>query len=484
VPADFDRGTKPSIAVIGGGIAGLTTAYEILERSQRQERGVDVLCLEASDRPGGNIRSTREDGFLYEWAANGFLDNAPATVTLVRRLGLEDRVLKAQEAAEKRFIFRKGRLREVPMTPPAFLTSGILSLPGKLRLMLEPVIPSRRSDAEESVFDFASRRIGPEAASVLVDAMVSGIYAGNVKRLSLEGTFPKMRAMERDHGTLFRAMLAKRKEAAASGKTAGGPSGPGGRLTSFKDGLQELVDTLGRAVGPNLKLSTPVTRLSSMGLRGFRINPREGKPLDVDAVVLACPAWTAAGMVESVDRELSRTLGSIPSASLSVVHLGFRLKDLGRDLDGFGFLVPRGQGPRVLGVLWASSIFEQRAPDDSVLLTAMIGGAHDPGTLDLDDGSLLGVVRDDLRKTMGVAADPCFMRVVRHPRGIPQYDLGHMQRLATIDERLGDLPGLWLAGNSYRGIAINACVEEAPRIAESVLEYVNRRDDLTATHTT
>jgi oxygen-dependent protoporphyrinogen oxidase len=466
---------KPSVAVIGGGIAGLVATYELVERAGRFDRGIDVRCYEATDRVGGNIRTTSEDGFLCEWGATGFLDNAPETITLIRRLGLEERSVKARDIAARRFIYRKGKLREVPLGPGAFLTSSILSPWGKLRLLGEPFVPGRRSAETESVFAFAERRIGRAAASILVDAMVSGVYAGDSRRLALETTFPKMRSMESDHGSLFRAMLARRKTAPKGGEAGGGPAGPGGRLISFRDGLQELIDTLARAIGPRLCLESPIARVTHMGARGFRLHPSEGAPFEVDAVIVACPAWHAAPLLQAMDPTLGQALDEIPSAAVAVVHLGYRRDALGPQPEGFGFLVPRGQGPRILGALWPSCMFEGRAPEGSRLFTVMIGGAHDPEGARLDDAKLMRLARTDLQLTMGIHANPYFVRVIHHPRGIPQYEMGHRDRLQTIDSRLEETPGLWIAGNSLRGVAINSCVAEAPGVAEAALAFLERR---------
>lgn len=462
-----------TVVVIGGGVAGLATAYEIVQRSRGT---VDVVCFEAARRPGGNIRSDREEGFVCEWGPNGFLDNVPATLDLVERLGLARRLLPSDEAAARRYIFRAGKLRKLPGGAASFLTSDVLSWPGKLRVLTEPFRGAPRLPEEAgSVYDFAARRIGKEAASVLVDAMVSGIYAGNARALCLRSTFPKMWAMESQHGSLTRAMLARRKEAKSGAGPSGGPSGPGGRLTSFLDGLQELTDALALALGRSLRLGAAVSRVSDMGVRGFRVHPAEGAPIDASAVVLACAAPQAAALVQSMDGELARAMAGVPEASLAVVHLGFDAAELGRPLDGFGFLVPRRQGPRILGTLWTSSIFPMRAPADKALLTTMIGGAHDPEAVTLPDERLVDLVRLDLQATMGLAATPRFVRIYRHPRGIPQYDLGHQDRLEAIDSRLREHPGLFVSGNSYRGISVNACVEEAPKLAESALALVARR---------
>jgi oxygen-dependent protoporphyrinogen oxidase len=456
------------VIVVGGGISGLAVAHGLMERGK--ERGIDVLCLEASDRPGGNIRTTRERGFLCEWGATGFLDSAPATLTLARMAGLEERLVRARDEAARRFVYRAGRLHQVPLGGLSLLASGILPPLDLLRLFLEPLIPRRRAEEPESVHAFAARRIGRGAADLLVDPLVSGVFAGDARQLELETTFPVMREMESRHGSLFRAWLARRRS-----PSAGGPAGPGGRLASFTDGLEELIVALARALGPRLELGRLVTALSGRGTHGFRVHLREGAPHDADCVVLACPAEQVASIVRALDAELAAALDEIPRASLAVVHLGYRRQALGPQPDGLGFLVPRGQGPRILGALWPASIFPGRAPPEGLLVSAMIGGAHDPGAVNLDDLRLLAAVKADLRTVLDIRADPYFVKVVRHPRGIPQYTLGHRARQRVVDRRLAALPGLWVTGNSVRGISINACVGEADRVAGQVLESLAAR---------
>jgi len=459
------NGKPVLVVVVGGGVSGLTVAYELIERSQRMARPVEVLCLDAGDRPGGNIRTKRIDGFLCESGPNGFLDNAPATLTLATRLGISDRLIRARPEAEIRYIFRGGKLRRVPAGPSSFMTSDVISVLGRLRLICEPFIPRKRNaDQDESIYAFARRRLGKQAAAILIDSMVGGIYGGDSKNLSLAATFAKMHAMEKEHGSLVRAMLAKRKQSGG-----GGPSGPGGKLTSFNDGMQEFITALSSAVGDRLRLETPVEKISDMGSRGFRVLLKSGAPFDADAVVLACPSWKSAELVEEFDSELGGAMAAIPSAPLAVVHLGFSKAALGDKLNGFGYLTPRGQGLRSLGTIWTSSLFENRAPDGRCLLTTMVGGALYPEATSLTDSELISLVRKDLGISMGITVEPYFSQIYRHPRGIPQYTLGHLDRLKTIDERLKQHPRLWVSGNSYRGIAINACIEEAPQIAEEVL---------------
>jgi oxygen-dependent protoporphyrinogen oxidase len=457
------------VAIVGGGVAGLALAHALGQKGARA-RGVEALVLERSPRAGGNIRSEVRDGYLLEAGPNGFLDSAPETLDLVRELGLEGELLPSHDRARKRYIFRRGRLHPLPGGPGAFLTSGLLSWPGKLRVALEP-LARPRPEGDETIHEFASRRIGREAAEVLIDPMVSGVFGGDSRRLSLRACFPAMWTMETDHGGLFRALLAKTW---AKRKTKGtAPLGaPLGRLTSFRGGTETLVRALARARGDALKTGVLVRGLAPAG-DGYELALEGGGVVAADAVVLAGGAGESARVVEGLDGELASLLRGIPSAALAVVCLGYEESRLPRALDGFGFLIPRGEGPRILGVLWDSSIYPGRAPSGRALLRAMIGGAHDDGALALDDAALLSVVRKDLALTMGLEADPVLVRIFRHPRGIPQYTVGHLDRLARAEARLERLPGVYLAGNSYRGVAINACVAEAGPLAGRILSRLS-----------
>lgn len=495
------------VVIVGGGITGLATALHLQDQAAATAEPLDVVVLEAADRPGGNLQTHRVDGFTIEGGPNGFLDNVPATLELVRRLGLHDQLQRAEESAANRYLYRNGRLHLLPSGPLAFLRSSVLSLRGRLRVFAEPFAPPRPAGADESVYDFAARRIGPEAASVLVDAMVSGVFAGDVHELSLRSAFPRMARMEEEHGGLVRAMVARlgerrsaRKEArarASRGEDAaaltrtGGPAGPGGTLTSFRGGLETLVDGLASAVGDDLRLRSPVSGLRRTGddplppdamAAGLRpdTGPRpwtvalaSGDTLDADAVVLAVPSPHAASLLEPLDPALGLTIAGIRTAGLAVVALGFRAEDL-PDLHGFGFLVPRGTGPEILGCLWDSSIFPGRAPEGRVLMRAMIGGAHDPASVSAPEQVLLDRVTQDLEATMGLRAEPVLTRVFRWPHGIAQYRVGHQDRLDHIHARLRENPGLWLAGSSFYGISMNACFERAPVQAAEILAFLGR----------
>ena len=452
------------VVVVGGGIAGLAIAWELLSRPELLPAGAGVIALEAGPRAGGNIRTERRDGYVCEWGPTGFLDDAPATLDACRRLGLGPRLTAADAAAERRFIVRGGKLRELPSGPISFLGSDVLTLRGRLRVFGEPFVRPRRSEADESVFEFAKRRIGREAALVLVDALVTGIWAGNADNLSLRSALPKLAALERDHGGLVRGMIAKRGG-------GGGATGPRGRLTSFPDGLDELPKALAAALGSRLRLSARATNIERLNQGGFRIALDGAPPLDAPAVILACPSWFAAPLLAGLDGSLSSQVAGIPTVAVAVVHLGFAREDA-RGLVGFGFLVPRGESASVLGVLLPSNIFPHRAPEGHALATVMLGGARDPSAVAGTDQTLIDHAAEALASLAGVRSSPRFAMVIRHARAIPQYVLGHADRLNAIDARLRDIRGLFLAGNSYHGIAINSCLAEAPSVAGNVAAFL------------
>ena len=483
------------IVVVGGGIAGLATAFELRERAARVPGGLDVRLVEAAPRLGGNLRTERDAGYRVEWGPNGFLDNVPETLDLVRRLGLGGELLPSAAAAARRFLFRDGRLHLLPGGPGSFLTCPVLSLRGRLRVLGEP-FAAKHPGGDETVYEFARRRIGAEAAHVLVGAMVSGVFAGDARQLSLASCFPKMAEMEAAHGGLVKAMLTKqrargaaRRELArlrARGEDApdmerpGGPVGPAGRLTSFRGGIQTFTDALAGALGPTAESGRSVTRLEPIDgregtTRRWRLLFGESELLEADEVVLAIPAVQAAALFAPLDEVLATTVRGIPSASLAVLALAydepaFHARDLGGGPgtpNGFGFLVPRGEGPRILGALWDSSVFPgQRAPAGKVLLRVMIGGALDSEAVGLPEEELLRIARADLAATMGLEATPERHWLFRHRLGISQYTVGHAARLATIADRLANLPGLHVAGQSYFGVSMNGCCEQAVRFAE------------------
>lgn len=457
------------IAVVGGGISGLATALQLVDRAAAKSQPLEVTVVEAGSEPGGNIRTECCDGFVIESGPNGFVDDTPATLRLVERLGLGSELVRAGEAAATRYLFRNGHLIPLPTGPLALLRSPILSRRGRLRVLLEPFARSKPEGVDETVHDFAARRLGSEATEVLVDAMVSGVFAGDIRRLSLASAFPKLAHMEDDHGSLFRAVI-------ASGRQRDRPR-PG--LTSFRSGLGSLIEHLVDELGDAVQTDSPVTRIEPITRPAsphcWRVVTGAGEAFEVGSVVLSAPAARTAPLLAPIDATLAEAVEGIDSAGLAVVAFGYEARAVGGFLRGFGFLAPRSEGQRSLGCLWDSSIFPQRAPADHALLRVMIGGAHDRQAVDLDDDRLSDIARHDLATTMNVTAEPVLERVFRHRLGIPQYQPGHERRLQQLDERLGGLPGLYLTGSSYRGVSINACIASAERIADVILTEVAAR---------
>jgi len=462
------------IAIIGAGISGLSTAYAVEQLAAAAGLEVETVVLEKKTRTGGKIRSIREEGFLCEWGPNGFLDNKPMTLELCDRLGIRERLLRSDDNARKRFIYSEGMLHQLPENGPAFLKSKLISWQGKARLACEPLIPARREGADESLADFGRRRLGSEALDKLIAPMVSGIFAGDPETMSLKSCFPRIHQLEQEYGGLIKAMvrLAKKKRAdIKAGKAVASAAGPGGVLTSFVEGIQELTECAALAVRGEVRTGSGVaTIVPKEG--GFELKMEDGGTIDAEIVVSAAPAPAVATMLEAADTLLAATLREIPYAPMNVVCFGYARDKIARDLDGFGYLIPRKEGRNTLGTLWDSSIFPNRAPEGRVLLRSMMGGATNPGAIDLSESEVQARVRADLKEIMGIAAEPDFVRVFRHEQAIPQYTVGHGRRLMALDERLQSISGLFLTGNAFFGVGLNDCVHSSNQIAERVVGFI------------
>jgi oxygen-dependent protoporphyrinogen oxidase len=459
--------------IIGGGISGLTVAHASGWANQPGK----LELWECTDRLGGTVGTDHIDGYSVDWGPNGFLDREPLTLQLVDELGLRDQLEPANPKSEKRFIVKRGALHPVPFSPVKMLATGLLSPLEKARVFCEPFIPARRDDGDESVFDFAARRIGRAAAETFVDPMVSGIYGGLARELSLPACFPVMREMEMRYGGLVKALIARQREKrrALKGKgvtekqQSGGPAGPGGHLTSFKTGFDRLIRKLGEQMQPLIKKGRRVSSIRYNG-QEWEIKDSSGLTAQAKRVVIACPTYAAAQLMKDFDRELSAAFEAIPYAPIIVVATGHRREDIRHPVDGFGFLIPRSQGMRTLGSIWTSAIFEQRAPEGFIQFRSMLGGAGDPSVLELSDDQLWKTLRRELDPLVGILNDPAFMRIYRWERGIPQFKLGHRERRAKIEKLVSAHPGLFISGNAYYGVSLNDCVKMAYRVARRLID--------------
>ncbi len=478
-----------NVLIAGGGISGLVTAYRLLER----EPTLEVQVLEAAGRLGGTMGTEVVQGLVFERGPNGFLDNVSSTLDLARELGLQDRLRAASSAAKKRYLLKKGRLHALPQGPGEFLRSPLLSFGGKLRLLAEPFQARGEPGEDESVAAFGRRRLGAEAAATFFDPLVTGIYAGDVERVSLESAFPRLAAMERGHGSLFRALLALRREkrrapaaeagtppdasAPASAAAPAGaqrpPSRGTGQLHSFEHGLEDLVEALATRLAGRIRLNAPVEEVRR-GRDGYDVVLRDRSVVRSRCVVAALPSPRTATLVSSWNPDLAMALEEIPYAPVAVVCLGYERAQVEHPLDGFGFLIPRDQGVRILGVIFVSSIFPAHAPEGTASLRVLVGGARDPEVVGLTAEDLEALVLREAGPILGLRGEPIARRIYRYAQGIPQYNVGHAKRLRRIDGWLKEIPGFFVTGNAYRGVGINDCVAEGGRVARDVLQFISK----------
>ena len=447
--------------VIGGGISGLTCAYEL------RSRGVPVLLLEATDRPGGVIQSVKQDGFLFELGPQSVL-SSDSLLQLASRLGLQDALLEADPRAP-RYVYLGGRLHLVPMAPPSLFFTSLLGFSSKARLLSEPFRKTAPSESDESVADFVRRKFGRELLEHLVGPFVSGVYAGDPERLSLRSAFPALHEFEKNYGSVIRGAMKSRP---AKDK-------PRPTLCDFREGLETLVTALRDELGDSLRTGISVESIHRGKANGdshFEIQARSSgttETIVADALIIATPARTAAHILAGLSARFREVLNRIEYAAVAVVSTGYRREQVGHPLAGFGFLVPRKEGRRQLGTVWSSSLFPGRAPEGMVSLATFVGGATDPNLFDLSDEQIAATVEAENAQILQISGAPLARRVDRWTDAIPQYNLGHAEVLRGLREEIARFPGLFLTGSYFDGPAVPACIDHALRTAATVQESIS-----------
>lgn len=475
------------VAVVGGGIAGLAAAHRVLEL----DPAASISLFEAGPRLGGSLHTELVDGFLIEHGADSFITNLPAGVDLCRRLGLAEQLIATNETRRRAFVVRRGRLLPVPegftlMAPSRVwpvLATPILSPAGKMRMAWEYFVPRRQSEADESLSSFVRRRLGREVFERLVQPLVAGIYTADPERLSLAATLPRFLEMERTHGSLIRATLRQRGQAAAA-------QASGARYSLFvtlRDGLSSLVAAIAdRLPAGSARTNCAVARIerdeanSTWRLRfaasaSTNHGPEETMAQDFDGVVLATSARVAGRLLAAVDAPLSAELSAITYASTAVVSLAFSSRQIVHQLDGFGFVVPAIERRKILSASFSSQKFAGRAPEAQALFRVFIGGACQGELLEQSDTELERIAREELAELLGAGGPPTLARVARWADAMPQYHLGHLERVARIESRVAALPGLALAGNAYRGVGIPQVIASGEAAAERAITHVGER---------
>ncbi len=449
---------SPSIAVLGAGITGLTAAWHL------RRAGYSPVIFEKSPYAGGVIGTMRSDGWLHERGPNSLLEGSADVAAFIDEIGLSGRRIYASPAAKQRYVVRGGQLVATPSSPRTFISTKLFSWRAKLWLAGEPLRRRARPDREESVADFVLRRIGREFLDYAVDPFVGGVYAGDPARLSVRHAFPKLHALEQEHGSLILGSLKRRN-------TSGGPKG---RIFSFPDGLGELPAAIAHSLGDVVRLQTEAKAIRYNGHR-WEIDCEKGNQSWMEecaAVVCALPANALASLkIEGVpDPSRLEVLRQIEHPPVASVFTGFKRTDVGHPLDGFGVLMPQVEQSPILGVLFSSSLFPGRAPDGHVALTSFVGGVRQPKLMELDDWELLRLVQGELDRLLGVRGLPVFTHVQRWPRAIPQYTLGYQRYKDAITAVERSAPGLFIGGNCRDGISIGNCIESGQRLATVTAE--------------
>jgi protoporphyrinogen/coproporphyrinogen III oxidase len=438
------------IAIVGGGISGLTAAHLLVAA------GHDVTLFDDALEPGGLIRSERRDGFLCERGPQALLDGAAEVRALIAAAGLSGRAVAAGPAARRRFVYVGGALRPFPSSPPALFKTSLLSARGKLRLFAEPLM--RRAappDPDESVLDLVARRFGAEAARRAAAPAVIGIYAGDAAEIAARAAFPRLGELEDKHGSILRGLFRARGKSRM------------GRATSFPDGLGELPRALAAQLGPRRR----ALRVDSVAPRGPVWSVATGgQSFEADRVLLTTPAAVTASLLAPHAPEAAEALRAIPHAPVAVVTLGFRAarETLGMDLEAYGFVAARGEGLELLGCQYETSVFPGRAPDGTVLVRAIMGGTFNPRLVDAADDVLAAQTVGDLGRAAGLKREPDFVDVWRARPGIPQYTRGHAARIAAVDAALARLPGLYAIGHALRGLGVAASISAGTEAAATL----------------
>jgi oxygen-dependent protoporphyrinogen oxidase len=438
------------VVVIGAGLTGLSAAVHL------RARGIVATVLESSSRPGGPVRSEHEGGFLVEHGPNSMMTTDASVADFLQSLGLESDMVEPQ--AKKRFLVRKGRPLALPLGPSSAVTTPLFTLAGKLRALGEPFVARGAAD-DESLASFVARRLGPEALAYAVEPFVAGIYAGDPEKLSARWAFPKLWNLEREHGSLLRGALGKKR----------GSHPP--KMISFRNGMGDLPRRLAEKLGTDLHCGVRVENMEATGSRWTVEWSRAGAVHreTADAVVSTVPAFNVPDL--PWPKNLGGSLGflrEIVYPPVTVAALGFRRAEVAHPLDGFGMLVPAVEKRRILGAIFSSSLFPGRAPRDHVLLTVFVGGERQPRLAQLGDDALEQDILCDLRDLLGVRGTPVFRHVIRWPHAIPQYNLGYGEIISSLEKLETANPGLHFVGNYRGGIAAGQCIQNGLRLAEQI----------------
>ncbi|MFZ2059944.1 MAG: protoporphyrinogen oxidase [Candidatus Binatus sp.] len=457
--------------MIGGGITGLAAAYRLRELAAAREFPLEVHLLERSARCGGALETIRRDGFVIETGADSFLSEKPACAALAQRLGLGAQLIPTREIYRKTYVVRAGQLVEIPpgfsLLAPAHLgpvfRSALFSPLGKLRIALEPYIAPRTSGDDESLESFVTRRLGREVLDRVAQALAGGIYTADPGRLSMSATMPRFVEMERRHGSVVKGMRAAAKARAANSDTSGARWS---LFQSFKNGMATLPEALATRLGGSIRKGAEVISMSRKA-DNWRLALARGESIDADAVICAAPAYATSRIVAEIAPAAAKMLAEISYASAATVNLTFHESDFDGPPRAFGFVVPAAEHRRIIAGSFSSFKFEGRAPAGAILARAFVGGEMSRDMMSLSDDEMVTAVRDEFRALLGVSTAPGFAEVRRWPDSMPQYEVGHLARVAQIETSIAEIPAFAIAGAVYRGVGIPDCIRSGEAAADA-----------------
>ena len=469
------------VVIIGGGISGLSTALYLKEQAASAGHEIDCLLIEKGSRLGGNILTEKVDGFLIEGGPDCFLSEKPWAAQLCRHLGLGDQIMPTTEENKGTFVLSKGRLHEMPdglilmvltkIMP--LITTSLFSWLGKLRMGFEIFIPPRHSKEDETLGSFVRRRLGNEALDKIAEPLVAGVHAGDPETMSMRASFPKFMEMEDEHGSLVKGMLARMKKAKEVQRASSGP-----RPTMFmtlKGGLSEMINAIVSMLGSSsIKLNTSVSRVEEKGGKYF-LTMEAGGAIEADSVIFSTPAYISSWLLVELDNPLSEKLQTIPYVSTATVTLAFNASEV-KLPKSFGFVIPRVEERKIMAATFTSRKFAGRCSDEYVMIRCFVGGSKNEYLVALDDKEMVDMVRGELKDIIGLNAEPVLSRVYRWRKAMPQYTIGHLERVRWIFDRLHKHPGMYLTGSAYHGIGISDSIRESEITAKKALDYLFSKD--------
>jgi oxygen-dependent protoporphyrinogen oxidase len=471
-------GTEKTIAIVGGGITGLSAAYFIQQYIKQENKPIKLILIEKENRLGGSILTVEKNGFIIEGGPDCFLSEKPEAVQLCHHLGIQDQLIGTNKGVKGIFILSNGKLRELPdgfmLVAPtsfsSFIKNPLITPRGKLRMAMDLILPAKKSEEDESLAQFVTRRLGKEVLEKIAEPLVAGIHAADPKTMSVKSTFPRLLDLEKNHRSLILGLI-KRKKIFASQE----PSSSSTMFMTLRKGLVTLINALANSLPSEIIIvgDRVVEVKKKSDLSHYILRLEGGRTLAANSVLFATPAFVSAWLIKPIDHRLAQELSSINYISTATISLAYSKKSIPFSLNGFGFVVPQIEKRKIMACTWSSVKFAHRAPEDSILIRCFVGGVKNEDLIYLGENDLISIVCQELREIMKITAEPLLVEVFRWPKAMPQYNVGHEEKIKKIENQLHHNPGIVLAGSAYHGIGISDCIKSGKRAALATIKFLS-----------